>query len=488
MKVSNYWRFLVAKEQLADWMLMVLMTVAGGIGIYLCYPYPDTMADSFGYLRAAIDDTFFIYRPFGYSAFLQVIHVLSHSVVSILVSQLLVLLLAAAMLILAVKCYFPIRRIWLRLLLIGVMLLNPVALYMSNCIMSDTLFTAEIYLMLAMMTVIIMEQSWTAMVLFVAAFAASLFTRYSAVFFVVVFVPLILMVRHNPIRWTTLALIVVSVVGYYRTVKADMYEATHLHQFSTGFDGWQWANNGLHVVPFLEDEDLQPKAMPKNGRVKRLHEFCVRRFDDKLLECTEQGTKPTAAMIWSGEMPLKQYMFYYMQTNNTPYPIAWAKLGGSVYADYGKWLIKTYPLLFWKHYLAPNIKYIFVPTSMELVRTYKPIEAGQRELCEWYNVPKDQPLDCRYPLYEKHLNSVLPWAELVTWLLFILGVVLLGVGQYRQPTFSRAQWLLFAMVIGFGFILYGTTTFASPVVIRYWLPMQLLKFIPLWMYFSSRKA
>lgn len=486
MRVSKYWRFLVAKEQWLDWALMLLMTIIGGVGLYLCYPYPDTMPDSFGYLRAAIDDQFFVFRPFGYSEFLRIVHVFSHSIVSVLCSQLLIMLLSSAMLILAVKCYFPIAHTWLRLLLVAVMLLNPAALYMCNCIMSDALFTAEIYVMLAMMIVLLFEQSWAALVVFVLAFVAGLFMRYSAVFFVLVFVPLILMIRNNPIRWTAVALIALSLFGYHRKVTADMYETVRLHQFSTGFDGWQWANNGMHVLPFLTDEDLQPKAMPKKTSVRRLHEFSVRRYDDLILERSEQGTKPMASMLWSNDMPLKQYMYYYMQTTGTPYVVAWAKLGGGVYAEYGQWLIKTYPLLFWQHYLAPNIPNIFYPRSTEIMTTYAHVDAGQREICEWYDVPQDLALDCKTPFYEEHLKPILPWIDLLTWLAFIAGLIVLGVGQYRHLSFGREQWMTLALVIGFGFILYGTTTFASPVVLRYWMPMQLLKFVPLWMAVSKK--
>ena len=157
-----------------------------------------------------------------------------------------------------------------------------------------------------------------------------------------------------------------------------MKETIHHAQFSTGFDGWQLANNGLHVLPFIEDGQ-----QPDNKRLREFHQIMQHQFKDIITEKTDSGRIATAAFLWDKEGPLKQYLFYYMQTTRTPYPIAWARLGGGLYADYGKWLIMHYPILFWQHYLAPNCKDVFYTTRLEMAGKYTEIPIGQKEMATW---------------------------------------------------------------------------------------------------------
>ncbi|MBR0531121.1 MAG: hypothetical protein IJJ96_00795, partial [Bacteroidales bacterium] len=192
---------------------------------------------------------------------------------------------------------------------------------------------------------------------------------------------------------------------------------------------------------------------------------------------TDGGKKATASFIWINDAPLKQYHIRMMVDNDMA--TSWVKLGSGVYKDYGKWLILNYPTLFIKHYLLPNIKQVFFTTVLEMHNFGSDIPAGKEEIVQWFNVPEDKAFEARGELYSKVFNPLYPWIELMTWLIFIASaVVLLKVkknGDLSKET-KLSLWMLFLI----GLIYYGTVTFASPIALRYWMPMHAVKLAFAW--------
>ena len=476
---DNYWTFLFQKAQLTDWITVLVSCLVGYVFIRVCYPMPATFPDAFSYVAAAQTDQFSIYRPFGYSAFLQIIHALSSSVHAVIIAQFILYALSIGLFMMALKRYYPIHLTWLRLTIEVLVTLAPVCIYMLNALMSDVLFCCLILIMLAMLMVFIYDYSWLAAGIYLATFFGCLFVRYSAMFFPIAFIPILALTGKPVQRLVTIGMTCLLFGIFYQNITRNMKETIHHAQFSTGFDGWQLANNGLHVLPFIEDGQ-----QPDNKRLREFHQIMQYQFKDMITEKTDSGRIATAAFLWDKEGPLKQYLFYYMQTTRTPYPIAWARLGGSLYADYGKWLIMHYPMLFWKHYLAPNCKDVFYTTRLEMAGKYTEIPIGQKEMATWYNIDTTQAHPANYPFYEKHLKAVLPMIELLTWLLFI-GAFVIIIIKRQSMLASRSRKIAFAMLFVFGFIYYGTTTFASPISIRYWMPMHALKLAFVWMLLSQ---
>lgn len=479
LKRDSYWQFLFQKPQLADWLTILLSCLVGYILIRVCYPTPATYSDAFSYVAAAESDQFSIYRPFGYSMFLQIVHALSHSMQAVIASQFILYAFSLGLFLLAVKRYYPILQTWLRSLLEVVITLAPTVIYMLNALMSDALFCCLIFIMLAMLLVLIHDDSWVAAGIYLAAFFCSLFVRYSAMFFPIAIIPILLWAAKPIQRWVTIALTCALFGVFYQNITTNMREVIHRSQFSTGFDGWQLANNGMHVLPYIDDEQ-----QPDNKRLRDLHHFVQPAFNDVIIAGTDSGRHVTAAFLWQSHFPLKQYMYRYMQTNRIAYPVAWARLGGGLYAEYGKWLIMHYPTLFWKYYLGLNTKSAFYPTNLEMVGHYSEIPSDQKDIASWFDFDTQQPHAARYPIYENKLKGFLPVIDLLTWLLFA-GAFVMIIVRRRTLLASRPQRLAFALLFVFGFVYYGTTTFASPIVIRYWLPMYAIKLAFVWMLLSN---
>ena len=111
-KEDGYFRFIFRKPQLVDWIVIAVVVTLGCLINTIWYPYPRTMGDSFGYLWSAIRDEFTYLRPFGYSFYLQLVHVFSDSLYSVIVSQALIYTISLGLFLLAVKKFWPPMKRW----------------------------------------------------------------------------------------------------------------------------------------------------------------------------------------------------------------------------------------------------------------------------------------------------------------------------------------------------------------------------------------
>lgn len=479
---DTFWHFLVAKPQLSDWLTVGVTCLAAYIAIRFCYPTPATYFDSFSYVATAASNQFSIYRPFGYSWLLRAVHTLSSSMTAVVVVQFLLYGLSIGMLLMAIKRYYPVRNAWLRLPLEVVAIASPMAIYMLNALMSDALFCCCILMMIAMALVMLHDKSPIALVLYLLAFYASLYARYSAMFFPIAFIPIFLFMPKAWLRYTAIATTLIVFFVFHSNISGNMQQAVRHRQFSTGFDGWQLANNAMHVLPHIDTE----AAIPSNPKLASLHRFCSKRYDPAILEATDSGARVCAKFLWSPTFPLKEYHAQYIQNLHSSYPVAWVKLGSGLYADYGKWLIFHYPIPFLRYYLLPNARSAFFPYNLEMVGNYTDIPSTQKETFEWFLITPDQLQPARHNLYGHALGRVLPYIELASWLCLLAAIVVI-IMRRKSALATREQRLAFYLLILFGFIYYATTVFASPIAIRYWMPMHAIKMAMVIMAIASLK-
>lgn len=482
MKKDSYFRFIFRKGQALDWLVIFASVALGCLFVTRTYPYPRVMSDSYGYIWTAMKDQFTYLRPFGYSAFLQLLHHVSVSVYSVIVSQALVYAISLSLLTLAVKKYWPPRKVWIFRAFEVVVALSPAAIFMLNTILSDTLQSSLVFVLVAMMLVMVHENSWTAVIIYTLALFASFHTRYTSVFFPIAFIPILAVKGKTIMRVSSILLTVAAFMIFHEQRTRSMTRLVLQRQYSTGFEGWQLANNAIHVIPFI-DKDDSPET-PEVKRVRELHQFVLRyeMANNKILEKTDSGKKATAAFIWDYDSPLKQHMIRVMGEKN--YAVTWVNLGTGVFKEYGKWLIVHYPWLFVKYYLWPNSSQVFFTTRNEVVCGHEEIPAGKSEIVEWFDLPFNKDFSPRGDAYGKVFRPLLPWIELLTWMVFLASAVMLFlVGKPR--TMSRDTRLSLWVLFLFGLVYYGTVTFASPVALRYWMPMHAVKLVFAWIAVSE---
>lgn len=465
---QTFYSFLKGREQRFDWLIMAVSCIVGFIVLKICYPYPATISDSGTYVQAAADNMFSFYRPFGYSYFLKLLHGFSASIHAVFVVQMLLYFASAAAFAFVVKYVFPPKNNWLWRVLLFVFIFSPMAFYMANALMSDLLFATMIYFMLAAFIYLVKKGGWIPLCLFLLSLYFSLHVRYSAIMFPVLFIGFFFMVK-GKLRWIGMAGTIVVAFVFFSQVKKSMRETTGFDQFSTGFDGWQVANNALHMIPYI---DLDPKQI-KDPEMAVLHQYILSQ-KDVIRTRTNDGKEIVASFMWINDMPLKQFLFMFVEHTKQPYPLCWIHLGSNNYKEYGQYLIAHYPVEFMRYYYLPNGKSVFYPTSQEIIGGYTPI--GMKNVLEWYKIPEGTNMNARHNLYQ---NFVAEWSCLsyiFIWLLIlalaVASVVMRKKLKWNDSTQSKAFWI----IVGVGLLYYAATVFASPVSLRFWIPMNAVLF------------
>ncbi|MDR1632046.1 MAG: hypothetical protein LBR97_04085 [Dysgonamonadaceae bacterium] len=464
--MNKFSSYIFQKRQLIDWLIVVSICVLGYVILRMLYPYPAATADSPGYIFAAKNDSFFFYRPFGYSQFLQIVYFFSSSIHAVFAAQMFLYAVSIAFFALTIKYFFKPQNqiIWYALL--TVLVLSPMSFFMANALMSDMLFAIMIFGMLAAFAFVVMKKSWLAFAVFVLLMFFALHIRYSAVVFPFLFIPVLLFVK-SPIRWVSLAVLPLVYVIFHNQVKSDMKETTGFNQFSTGFDGWQLANNAIHIVPYI---DLSPQSIRK-ARIRDLHKF-VLNYKEQILETTDNGKQITTAFMWDKKQPLKQYLEQMIYERRMNYPSLWITLGSGVFKDYGKYLMVHYPYEFIRYYLIPSSTQIFYP-AIGMIAGYGKLNGD--DIFDWYGLPKDADLNCSNDIYRKYISPAIPGIYLTGWI-FIFAIAVFAFVKRKNISFNSDEKILFWGLFAFGVIFYASTTFATPNEIRYWLPMSVVRF------------
>lgn len=476
MKTERYRRYLFRREQLADWLLIAACTLVGCLVIKWFYPWPALVNDSYDYLSMALRRHFVPVRPFGYSVFLNLVGIFSHAPGSILIVQGGLYAVSAGLFLLAVKKYWPPRRRWTFMVLEAMVVLSPAAMYMLNAVLSDALFCSLVFILLAMAIVMVKEQSWIALGIYLAAFYAALFVRHSAEFFPIAFIPVFLACGKPLMRILSSVLTLVVLVIFFLQMRSLMYETQGYRQVSTGFEGWQLANNAIHVLPHVDT--LTNDQLPDNEETVFIHKYLWGRFDDYIDRATGGGKHVSADFMWDPAGPLRQTFNYCTQVYDMPPMKIWVNLGTHSLKDYGIWLMKKYPREFIKYYLWPNAKSAFYPYTPEAVYTYIDSHPGDVNAVRWFGIDKDFSMKPRSDRLSNLVQPMLSWIELFTWLVLLAGGLIFLVSGRDAPRDGRMALLLFFL---FGLIYYGTTVFASPVALRYWMPMHAVKLSFAWM-------
>ena len=119
-----------------------------------------------------------------------------------------------------------------------------------------------------------------------------------------------------------------------------------------------------------------------------------------------------------------------------------------------------------------------------MVGHYTEIPTGDKDICRWFDVKDNESFACRNQAFEKMPAHLLSIWELIDWIFMFVAVAVLFI--FRKTSFSNREKIMsFGLILAFGFLYYGTTIFASPIAIRYWMPMHALKWAIVWIALSE---
>ena len=351
----------------------------------LMYPYPQMVMDSYVYIRPMAEGLGANSFPIGYTWFLQLFSILSHSVTVLVWLQYLLLVLVLLLFYFTLLFFFEPRR-WVKWALFTFFFLNPLFFYIGNFIMSDTLFTALSVLWITQLIWMIarprLYMLFTHAVLLLLVFTV----RYNALYYPIFASLVILFIRLRP--WWKMAAIALQflLIGAFILYTSHAMESLGgVRQFSP-FGGWKMANNALYMYGHVCQEKNDP-VPAKFGRLDSM----VRRYFNTYRQ-VDDLTRPTSDggfYMSNDASPLRQYQYWQYGSDSSFLNFKkWVPMG-TLCASYGSYLVRKYPLQFVRWFIWPNTqRYIITPP--EVFATFSPFflrddDLG-REASQWFGL------------------------------------------------------------------------------------------------------
>lgn len=432
----------------------------------LFYPYPNMVVDSYVYVKAAALDMGANSFPIGYSRFLQLFHVFTHSATALVWFQYLFLESACLLFFFTLLFFFKPHRLT-RLILFIFFFVNPLFLYLANFIMADTVFIAlSLFWMIQLIWIIWQPRPW--MILTHALLIGIVFTiRYNALYYPFFASIVILFCRLRP--WLKVSAIVLQflLIGLFVWyTRMEMKALTGINQFSP-FGGWKLANDALYMYSHIYKTDhspIPPKFRPLDSLVRSY--FAVRHNLDEVgdLNSDHHGS---FYMSWPlSPMHLYMNQVYGYDTIFQNFK-KWGPMG-AFYEQYGSWMIRSHPLDYGLYYLVPNLLRFAYPPA-EIFMYLSPYHLRPDNIGEiaksWFNlntltVPES------YITARTTIMSFYPMCITIVHLIFLMSFLYFSL-FWRHRALSREYraTIFFVGLLWLADCLFNAS--ASGIVMRY---------------------
>jgi len=454
----SFLRFLADKAQRIDWAIIAGLFVAILIFLKIYYPYPQTETDSGNYILSAATGKINGYRPYGYSGFLSFFHGLSADVKFVVTWQWFMTFISVTFFLFTVKFIFSSlpRAVFYTLCLICI--LNPSTIFMDSYIMSDSLFVSLTLLFLTSCIWIIYSGSYVAMLSNLLLLWWCMDTRYIGLMYTLFSAGVLIWALWKRFRWLALAsgLLPLLMLYLYREMATDkMKEEFGVETFSS-FGGWQKANNGVAVLPYVK---VDPNEIP-DPQIRAIHQI-VRQFPDSVFNT---DAIIATSFMWTRNYPGKQCLTQYIQQSGTPYMKAWAYMGTQMEL-YGDFLQSHYRMEFFKRYIIPNFKNVFKVFD---IGEYKEFNADAN-MKGFFTTDRDK-YEYKKEFF-KPLTAIRQLCDSLAWIVLILSVIA-GLAMHKKLGWTRDQKTAVVMLVLFVGAFSGASTIAAPINnFRYMMPI-----------------
>lgn len=425
----------------------------------LCYPFADYFNDSFTYIDAAEHHHAMSVRPIGYSRFLELIHLITSSDTVVVFLQYLTMQLGALLLFFTIRYFFPVSKTagkWL----FGILLFNPLILYISNYISSDGLFAGLSLIWFAQLIWIINRPRWIQLVPLAGLLFVIFSLRYTAIYLpAIALVALLLSSRNWLFKLTGIAVTVLPLFMEYQRVKYVTQKETGTAVFSA-FSGWSAANNALHMYPYIKvrNEDFSsPECKALNTVVKQ--------YFDTVPPPELPYPRVTVKYMWGSIGPLKTYMrAVEKQEKIKNYFDAWHAVA-PVFLQYSNQLIRKHPVAYVRYFMWPNAKEYCLPPLESLLSYNEMRTTVDSTAIKWFHY-KSEKVAALNPTIQARILSPIPWLFLFVNIALglLLPLVIIKRKHYALPPGLIRTLLLVGVfwVTSFCFFVY-----AAPTLIRY---------------------
>jgi hypothetical protein len=428
----------------------------------LCYPYAGFInGDSYAYLASAYYNSDINTYPIGYSKFLRVFSTFTRSDTALVAFQYFAIEASAFWLLYTLTNIFHPRRLTKAILLVFVVC-NPVFLYISNYVSSDAIFLAISLIWFTLLLKIIRSPTTKLLIYQSIILLLAFVVRYNALYYPLI-AALALLLTPLPLRAKLLAISAnFLLIGLFIAYQSDRYyKVTGIRQF-TPFSGWQLANNALYAYRYVDSAEVKPPP----SEFKTL-DRAVRHYFDTTRDTNrhpEEMIQASTVYMWDAHSPLQQFLRAQTKADTIASSLKRWALMGPLYGDYGCYLIRRYPGVYFNYYLLPNALKYYVPPGEFLFQYNMGQDTVAAIAASWFRYPsqKVKPAVGGFDVHLLDFMSVFAALANIVFLLSSVGLAFLSGPQahaIRRPALVLAVALWIA---NFGF-----SVFASPITLRY---------------------
>ena len=465
MTFSQY-VFRVRTQRLYLW-LVLLLSIVEFVVFKLCYPYPDFISDSYDYIESAQYHLNVNLWPVAYAKFMALIHTISPS--DLLLTAVQYVLLQAALM----YFFFSVRYLYqpakgVARFFFFSLVCNPMFIYLSNAVLSDSLFAAISITWLTVLLWQLRSPSRIGILVQVLLLSLAFMLRYAALYYPLVAALALLMMRLRPrekVAWMLAPALII--IPFIRFTKAETKKYTGTAQFSV-FGGWQMANNALYMYGSIQvnPAELPAEMRPLDTMMKRYYQHAPPGYFDF-------ENFPGTFFLKHQESPLKRLMNRYARTHPDASAFqAWGSVS-PMYSRYGRWLIQHHPIAFVQDYVWLNTKRYFVPFP-EIFGIYNYGEDSVWQPAqEWFHWPSP------------HIRSVSPTLPDTVFYIYpaIFALLNLYFAGCLLWLFTTRKWrsldpgfrLAVLFIAGLELLHFGFSVLATPVCLRHHVtPMMIL--------------
>jgi len=307
--------------------------------------------DSVEYLlQAHWNNEAYTLRSVGYSKFLWIFSLFSHSDLLIVTVQYVFVQLAGLFFLFTIYFCFQSGKI-VKMVLAAFFICNPAPLYLANYILSDCIFMGLSLLWFAVLIRMIHHvESWQKYIVCILLLCL-LALRYNAFYYPIITLLAVLFSSQRwprkligiVVNWSLPVLFVIYVIN-------KEYHKTGTRQFEP-FSGWVLANNAL--IMYQHVADAKNEDVPE--RFLQLHKT-VRAFMDtaRIMQFRKSSSDIDPFYMWNTASPLRKYAeSNWREKKQFDFYKAF-HMQGVFYEQYGLNLIRKYPLLYLRYYVWPN--------------------------------------------------------------------------------------------------------------------------------------
>lgn len=440
------------------WLVLAIgVTITGWVLFKLAYPYPDFFSDSYSYIYAASANLDINIWPIGYSKFLATFHSITHSDIALVSFQYFSLVAAATYFYFVVLYLFDLDKT-LAVVLFLFLFCNPLFLYISNYVSTDSLFCALTLVWFTELVRVVADPRRPRIIIqTICVFIAFTF-RYAALYYPLITALAYIASSQRPrTKWLGVTLVVPMLFAFWVYSREAGRELTG-RPLSSIIGGWQLANNALYMRGHISvDSNSLPDSASR--AIDRLSQEFFTKAGPDFQHSLDQNMGNYFIQRWHA--PLKVYMVVkYRSASET----AWAKVSYP-FGVYGTHLIKNYPVPFLKYFLVLNTGNYFLP-SLEKLSIYN---MGQDSVGpavqEWFDYSSAR-IHVASFRFQAYLLILFAYLILAVNCLFVIGFTWFWFsGKFkRYPSSLR---LIFILVSGMWFLNFLFSVSASIVVMRY---------------------